>query len=260
MGLRQRLEPSEPFAWKLPKQSSSIAPPHVWTNAGKLTRKHVLSIKHSTQVVLILFVSADQDPVPEDRQTWTSWTFIGYWYSDLVTISTWTAASSIMTTGLSATDAILIVLVASICNAIPTVLNGAIGSELHIPFPIAIRASFGYWFSYFAVISRAILALFWFGVQSAQGGACVKTVSLVPAPGFSNMKIGANFLLLSLFSMRYALFHRVQYKQKTNEKIRGERKGETKKKKEIPRTEEQKNKKMSMKRNTGRLADVKFHR
>ena len=120
----------------------------------------------------------DQDPVPEDKQTWTSWTFITYWYSDLVTISTWTAASSIMTTGLTATDAILIVLVAAICNAIPTVLNGAIGSELHIPFPIVVRASYGYWLSYFAVLSRGILALFWFGVQSANGGGCVKQVSL----------------------------------------------------------------------------------
>jgi nucleobase:cation symporter-1, NCS1 family len=144
---------TQPSSWKLPKQSSSIAPPHVWTNA-------------------------DQDPVPLSLQTWTSWAFISYWYSDLVTISTWTAASSIMTTGLSATDAILITLVAAICNAIPTVLNGAVGSELHIPFPVAIRASYGYWFSYFCVISRAILALFWFGVQSAQGGTCVKTVHL----------------------------------------------------------------------------------
>ena len=120
----------------------------------------------------------DQDPVPVEKQTWTSWTFITYWYSDLVTISTWTAASSIMTTGLTATDAILITLVAAICNAIPTVLNGAIGSELHIPFPIAVRASYGYWLSYFAVLSRGILALFWFGVQSANGGACVKQVSI----------------------------------------------------------------------------------
>lgn len=79
--------------------------------------------------------------------------------------------------GLSATDAVLIVLLASICNAVPTVLNGAIGAELHIPFPVASRASFGYWFSYFAVVSRGILAMFWFGVHTANGGTCVTAVS-----------------------------------------------------------------------------------
>lgn len=45
-------------AWELPKQTSSVAPDHVWSNI-------------------------DQDPVPLERQTWGSWTFIGYWFSDL---------------------------------------------------------------------------------------------------------------------------------------------------------------------------------
>jgi NCS1 family nucleobase:cation symporter-1 len=37
------------------------------------------------------------------------------------------------------------------CVAIPMVLNGAIGAKLHIPFSVAIRASFGYYFAYFAI-------------------------------------------------------------------------------------------------------------
>jgi hypothetical protein len=34
--------------------------------------------------------------------------------------------------GLSPSDAIWIVFVAAMCNAIPTVMNGAIGADLHI--------------------------------------------------------------------------------------------------------------------------------
>jgi nucleobase:cation symporter-1, NCS1 family len=147
-----RLRLTEPDSWTLPKQESSIAPANVWTNA-------------------------DQDPVPREKQTWTKWSFIAYWYSDLITISGWAAAGSILTTGLSATDAVLIILCAGICNAVPTVLNAAIGADLHIPFPIAARASYGYWLSYFCVISRAVLAMFWFGVQSVGGGQCVTAVS-----------------------------------------------------------------------------------
>lgn len=94
----------------------------------------------------------------------------------------------------------LLTLVAALCNAIPTgklsllyaticichvsqvdhqsiVLNGAVGADLHIPFPVAIRASYGTYFGYFCVASRAILALFWFGIQSAYGGQCVTPVS-----------------------------------------------------------------------------------
>ncbi|KAI1343801.1 uracil permease [Xylariaceae sp. FL0016] len=172
-------------SWKLPKQPSSIAPSDVWTNAGRyIDDGAILSpfLQHSAHSPVI-----DQDPVPIEKQTWSKWAFIGYWYSDLVTISTWTAASAVVTTGLTATDAILCVLVASLCNAIPTVLNGAIGADLHIPFPIAARASYGYWFSYFCVATRGILALFWFGVQSANGGTCVTAIITAIWPSYANL-------------------------------------------------------------------------
>ncbi|KAL5118332.1 hypothetical protein ACEQ8H_003681 [Pleosporales sp. CAS-2024a] len=114
--------------------------------------------------------NADMDPVPREQRTWGRGAFVTYWVSDLITISTWSSGSAVVTLGLSATDAVLIALVAGICNAVPTVLNGAIGADLHVPFPIASRASHEYWFSYFAVISRGILAMFWFGVHTGYGG------------------------------------------------------------------------------------------
>ncbi|KAF6843922.1 ncs1 allantoate transporter [Colletotrichum musicola] len=159
---KARLRLTSPKSWKLPKRASSIAPPNVWTNS-------------------------DMDPVPPERQTWGKGAFVTYWFSDLVTISTWSSGSAIVTTGLTATDAVLIVLLAGFCNSIPTVLNGAIGSDLHIPFPIASRASFGYWFSYFAVVSRGILAMFWFGVQTANGGTCVTAVITSVWPSFKDI-------------------------------------------------------------------------
>jgi NCS1 family nucleobase:cation symporter-1 len=99
------------FTWKLPKQKSTLAPEYVWSNA-------------------------DQDPVPianiNLRRTWTGLTFVLYWFSDLVTYSTWANGASVVALGLSPSDAIWIVFVAAICNAVPTVMNGAIGADLHI--------------------------------------------------------------------------------------------------------------------------------
>jgi hypothetical protein len=42
---------------------------------------------------------------------------------------------------------------------------GTIGARLHVPFPVLNRSSFGFWFSYFSIISRVVLAMFWFGIQ-----------------------------------------------------------------------------------------------
>lgn len=69
-----KLRLTDPTSWKLSKQESSIAPPEVWTNA-------------------------DMDPVPPERRTWGKGAFITYWFSDLVTISTWNTGAAIVTTG-----------------------------------------------------------------------------------------------------------------------------------------------------------------
>lgn len=67
------------------------------------------------------------------------------------------------------------------------VLISAIGVDLHIPFPIAIRASHGYRFSYFPIVTRGILALFWFGVQSVYGGQCITGMLTAIWPSYANL-------------------------------------------------------------------------
>lgn len=83
---KAKLRLTSASSWALPKQESSIAPEYVWSNG-------------------------DQDPVPLEKRTWTGWSFTWYWFSDLVTAAGWSAASAVVTTGLSATDAILITFV-----------------------------------------------------------------------------------------------------------------------------------------------------
>ena len=58
------------------------------------------------------------------------------------------------------------------------VANGIIGARLHVPFPVLNRSSFGFWFSYFSVVSRVILSMFWFGVQTFTGSECVYQVRI----------------------------------------------------------------------------------
>ncbi|CAA9966366.1 uracil permease [Pyrenophora teres f. maculata] len=184
--LHQRL--TDTSSWRLPKQNSSIAPHDVWTNA-------------------------DMEPVPPEKRTWGKSAFVTYWFSDLVTISTWSSGSAIFASGLTATDAVVITLVAGLCNALPTVLNGAIGSNLHVPFPIASRASFGYWFSYFAVLSRGVLAMFWFGVQTANGGTCVTVILTAIWPSFRSLPnhLPASVGLTTAGMVSYFLYWLIQF-------------------------------------------------
>ena len=130
------------------------------------------------------------DPVPPKYQTWTLWTWMAYWATDTINLGTWETASSVIAVGLNCEfpskhasyrplslaigkDAIPVMVVGTSCVAIPMVLNGAIGAKLHIPFSVVVRSGFGYYFGYFCIISRSILAMFWLGIQGANGAQCI---------------------------------------------------------------------------------------
>ncbi|ORY60398.1 NCS1 nucleoside transporter family [Leucosporidium creatinivorum] len=150
------------FRLVLPQMDSSVAPPGVRTNT-------------------------DTDPVPASKRTWGKGTWIMYWCSDIITVSGWQKAASMIALGLDWRQALIVTTVGSILLTIPMVLNGKIGSVLHIPFPIAIRASHGYHFAKFPVVSRIITAWLWFGVQSWNGGAALKLMIGAIWPSFKTL-------------------------------------------------------------------------
>ena len=49
------------------------------------------------------------------------------------------------------------------------------------------RSSFGFWFSYFSVISRIILAMFWFSIQTYTGSQCVYQMLKAIWPSTANI-------------------------------------------------------------------------
>jgi hypothetical protein len=79
------------------------------------------------------------------------------------------------------------IVVGTSCVAIPMVLNGAIGAKLHIPFSVAVRASFGYYLAYFCIVSRSILAMFWLGIQGANGAQCITIMLTAIWPSYANI-------------------------------------------------------------------------
>ncbi|KAF5323194.1 hypothetical protein D9758_016729 [Tetrapyrgos nigripes] len=144
-GVAQWLKPS---AWALEPEASTFAPTSRWSNK-------------------------DMDPVPVHQRTWSTRNYIAYWISDATNVAVWELASSMLAVGLSWRQALPAIAVGHVIIAVVMVLNGTVGARLHIAFPVLNRSSFGFWFSYFSVISRIILAMFWFGIQTYTGSQCV---------------------------------------------------------------------------------------
>ncbi|KAJ7471429.1 cytosine-purine permease [Mycena galericulata] len=115
----------------------------------------------------------DMDPVPLHLRTWTTWNYVAYWISDALNPNTWELASSMIFIGLSWRQALVAISVGHIIISTVVLLNGTMGARLHVAFPVIARASFGFWFSYLCVLTRIILAMFWFGVQTYVGSECI---------------------------------------------------------------------------------------
>ncbi|KAF5353440.1 hypothetical protein D9756_008119 [Leucocoprinus leucothites] len=115
----------------------------------------------------------DMDPVPPHKRTWSTLNYVSYWISDATNVPGWQLAGSMLAVGLSWKQALPAIALGHAIIAIVVVLNGTIGARLHIAFPVINRSSFGFWLSYFSVLSRIILAMFWFGIQSYTGSECV---------------------------------------------------------------------------------------
>ncbi|KAH9982021.1 cytosine-purine permease [Russula compacta] len=139
---------ARPFVWKLEPEPSTFAPSSAWSNK-------------------------DMDPVPPEMRTWTTFNYVAYWISDAANVSTWALASSMLAVGLSWRQALPAIALGNLTIGIVMVLNGTIGARLHIPFPVLNRSSFGFWLSYFSVVSRVVLSLFWFGIQTFIGSECI---------------------------------------------------------------------------------------
>ena len=43
----------------------------------------------------------DSDVTPLEHRTWTSWTILGYWFSDVLSAQSWSGASAIIAVGLT---------------------------------------------------------------------------------------------------------------------------------------------------------------
>ena len=124
------------------------------------------------------------DVTPYERRTWTALTMAGFWFSDALNAQSWEAPATILAVGLTYREAIVCIIFGSLCCTVPLVLNGILGARLHVPFPVAMRSSFGWYFARFAVVVRMTTALFWHAIQTYTGSTAMTQMIRAIWPSF----------------------------------------------------------------------------
>ncbi|KAL2827710.1 permease for cytosine/purines, uracil, thiamine, allantoin-domain-containing protein [Aspergillus cavernicola] len=159
------------------------------------------------------WTNLDLDPVPRSGRLWGPLSFLSYWISDAFNAATWQFASSIIAVGLSWRESLGIVALSFFIISFVISANGAVGAIYHIPFPVIARASWGFWGSYIAIISRSILAVFWFAIQNVNGANAVKAMIGAIWPSFLTMRntIPENQGIETNTMIAYLIFWIVQF-------------------------------------------------
>ncbi|KAJ5318451.1 hypothetical protein N7476_004871 [Penicillium atrosanguineum] len=131
--------------------------------------------------------NADFDPIPPSKRTWNWGAYVAYWMADAWAVSNWEVASSMIAVGLDWKMAIGACVLGNTIMGLIITSNGRLGAILHTPFPVLARMPFGYYFSYFVVLSRCVLAIVWLGVQTTTGGQCMAVLLTAIWPSFANI-------------------------------------------------------------------------
>uniref|UniRef100_A0A0W0F6M6 Putative allantoin permease n=1 Tax=Moniliophthora roreri TaxID=221103 RepID=A0A0W0F6M6_MONRR len=161
IGLRRVLRPS---FWVIKREPSS------WAPLGGLLQSNI-----------------DLDPSLARDRIWRSWMFLFYWASDSVNVGTMQQASSMIALGLSYREVIPCIFIGNLIVASALTANATIGAILHVPFSIICRASFGVYGAWFPIVSRLILGLIYFGINTQILSSCVDVMLSSIWPSFRTL-------------------------------------------------------------------------
>ncbi|KAJ5485660.1 hypothetical protein N7539_005648 [Penicillium diatomitis] len=174
--------------WVLPKQTTTFTDPGSWSNV-------------------------DSDVTPIEQRTWSTWTVLGFWFSDALNAQGWEGAASIIAVGLTWREALYCLIIGYSMVIIPLVLNGAIGAHLHVNFAVASRSSFGFYLSRAAVVVRMITALFWHAIQTYTGSTAMTQIIRAIWPSYLNIanQLPASAGITSQQMCSHVLFWSIQF-------------------------------------------------
>lgn len=109
----------------------------------------------------------DLAPTLEEKRNWGWFEIFNVWSNDVQSLFGYTLAASLfLTYGLSGWSVMAAIMLAGIIVMWMVNLTGKPGVKYGIPFPVVIRASMGINGANLPAIMRAIIGIFWYGVQT----------------------------------------------------------------------------------------------
>jgi NCS1 family nucleobase:cation symporter-1 len=115
--------------------------------------------------------NADLAPTDEASRTWRWYHFAALWLGMVIAVPAYLIPSSMLDAGMSAWQAVAIVLLGNLVVLVPILLISHAGTRYGIPFAVLVRSSFGVRGARLPALARAMVACGWYGIQTWIGGS-----------------------------------------------------------------------------------------
>ena len=158
----------------------------------------------------------DLAPVPADRRTWKTYSVFAMWMSDVHSIGGYTFAAGLFFLGLAGWQVLLALIIGIFLVYLGMCLMGLAGFSAGVPYPVLARLSFGLFGANIPALIRAIIGIFWYGIQTylASVAFVVLLLRIFPAVtpltkgGFLGLSLLGWLCFLALWLFQLLLFQR----------------------------------------------------
>src|SRR5215203_460910 len=125
----------------------------------------------------------NEDLAPVKERTWTGYSLFAMWMADVHSIGGYTFAAGLFFLGLTGLQVFLALIVGITVVYFLMNLSGIAGQRHGIPYPVLARLSFGLFGANIPALIRAIIAIFWYGIQTWLASVAVVILLLRIFPG-----------------------------------------------------------------------------
>lgn len=125
----------------------------------------------------------DLAPIPREKRNWSWVNYSTVWMGMVHNVVAYTTAAGLVVAGMSPWQAICTVAAANVILILAMWVNSIAGAKYGLPFPVLLRAAFGYRGAQIPVAIRGFVAIFWFAVQTYLGSLAVGLILGTFVPG-----------------------------------------------------------------------------
>jgi NCS1 family nucleobase:cation symporter-1 len=140
----------------------------------------------------------NEDLAPVEERTWTGYSLFAMWMADVHSIGGYTFAAGLFFLGLAGWEVFLALLLGITAVYFLMNLTGIAGQRHGIPYPVLARISFGVFGANIPALIRAIIAIFWYGIQTWLASVAVLVLLLRIFPGLESLTYNSFFGLSTL--------------------------------------------------------------